>query len=171
MKTPTSSLLRLCIAAALIAAGTACSEPSNTSAASTSAASTPAASTPATPAPVSAAKPVPKPAAASDSAASLGERITAEIGDAACDNASQCRTLPVGSKPCGGPAGFLPWSTKRSDGELLARLAAEQAAEERKQNEKGGMMSNCMMEQDPGATCTAGKCVLMQRSLGGTDAR
>ena len=162
MKTPTSSLLRLCIAAALIAAGTACSEPSNTSAASM-----PAASTPATPAPVATAKPMPKPA----SAASLGERITAEIGDAACDNASQCRTLPVGSKPGGGPAGFLPWSTKRSNGELLSRLAAEQAAEERKQNEQGGMISNCMMEQDPGATCTAGKCVLMQRSLGGTDAR
>ena len=160
MKTPPSSLLRLCIAAALIAAGTACSEPSSTSAAATPA---PAAS--------AAAKPVPKPVAASDPASSLGERITADIGDAACDNASQCRTLPVGAKPCGGPAGFLPWSTKRSNGELLARLAAEQAAEERKQTEKGGMMSNCMMEQDPGATCSAGKCVLMQRSLGGSDAR
>ncbi|HEX8615204.1 MAG TPA: hypothetical protein VF800_28305, partial [Telluria sp.] len=124
MKTPTSSLLRLCIAAALIAAGTACSEPSNTSAAVTP---TPAAST-------APAKPVPKPVAASGPGSSLGARITEEIGDAACDDAGQCRTLPVGSKPCGGPAGFLPWSTKRSNGELLARLAAEQAAEEKKQN-------------------------------------
>ncbi|NHZ43512.1 hypothetical protein [Massilia aquatica] len=160
MKTSPSSLLRLCIAAALIAAGTACSEPSNTSAAATPVLAASATATPA-----------PKPVAARDTASSLGERITAEIGDAACDDASQCHTLPVGAKPCGGPAGFLPWSTKRSNGELLARLAAEQAAEERKQNEKGGMMSNCMMEQDPGATCSAGKCVLMQRSLGGSDAR
>ncbi len=158
MKTPLSSLLRLCIAAALIAAGTACSEPSSTSAATT-------------PVIAAVATPAPKPVAAGGPAGSLGERITADIGDAACDDASQCRTLPVGAKACGGPAGFLPWSTKRSNGELLARLAAEQAAEERKQNEQGGMMSNCMMEQDPGATCTAGKCVLMQRSLGGSDAR
>ncbi|NHZ93735.1 hypothetical protein F2P45_32760 [Massilia sp. CCM 8733] len=159
MKKPLSSLLRLCIAAALIAAGTACSEPSNTT----------AAATPATPA--APARPAPAPVGAGDTASSLGARITAEIGDAACDNASQCRTLPVGAKPCGGPAGFLPWSTKRSNGELLAKLAAEQAAEERKHNEKSGMMSTCMVEQDPGATCTAGKCVLMQRSLGGSDAR
>ncbi|MDQ1832747.1 hypothetical protein [Massilia scottii] len=158
MKKPIpSSFLRLCFAAALIAAGTACSEPSNTSAAATPAA--PAA--PATPAP----------AAASDAASSLGARITAEIGDAACDNASQCRTLPVGSKACGGPAGFLPWSTKRSNGELLARLAAEQAAAEKKMNENSGMMSTCSVEQDPGATCIAGRCVLQPRGLGGIDAR
>ncbi|MDQ1816602.1 hypothetical protein RBA41_25200 [Massilia sp. CCM 9210] len=155
-----SSFLRLCFAAALIAAGTACSEPSNTS----------AAATPATPA-APAAPATPAPAAAGDAASSLGARITAEIGDAACDNASQCRTLPVGSKACGGPAGFLPWSTKRSNGELLARLAAEQAAAEKKVNEKSGMMSTCSVEQDPGATCSAGRCVLQQRSLGGVDAR
>lgn len=163
MKTPTpSSLLRLCIAAALIAAGTACSEPSSTSAPATP---------PAAAAPVAAA-PAPAPSAASDGAASsLGARITADIGDAACDNASQCRTLPVGSKACGGPAGYLPWSTKRSNGELLARLAAEQAAAESQQNAKSGMMSTCSVEQDPGATCSAGKCVLQQRGLGGSDAR
>ncbi|MDM5179668.1 hypothetical protein PO883_20975 [Massilia sp. DJPM01] len=155
MKKPApSSFLRLCIAAALIAAGTACSEPSTPAAPSAPAKPTPAA-----------------PAATSDTARSLGARITAEIGDAACDNASQCRTLPVGSKACGGPAGFLPWSTKRSNGELLARLAAEQAAAEKKVNEKSGMMSTCSVEQDPGATCSAGKCVLQQRGLGGTDAR
>ncbi|NHZ61179.1 hypothetical protein [Massilia genomosp. 1] len=153
MKKPApSSFLRLCIAAALIAAGTACSEPSNTSA-------------PAAPAPAA-------PLAASEAAGgSLGARITAEIGDAACDNASQCRTLPVGSKACGGPAGFLPWSAKRSNGELLARLAAEQAAAEKKVNEKSGMMSTCSVEQDPGATCSAGKCVLQARGLGGSEAR
>ncbi|NHZ33883.1 hypothetical protein [Massilia rubra] len=162
MKKPApSSFLRLCIAAALIAAGTACSEPSNTSA---PAAPAPAAS----PAPAAPAAPV----AASDAAGgSLGARITAEIGDAACDNASQCRTLPVGSKACGGPAGFLPWSAKRSNGDLLARLAAEQAAAEKKVNEKSGMMSTCSVEQDPGATCSAGKCVLQARGLGGSEAR
>lgn len=166
MKTlPPSSFLRLCIAAALIAAGTACSEPSNTAIPATPA--TPA--TPAAPAPVTSAPP---PVAASEGAASsLGARITAEIGDAACDNASQCRTLPVGSKACGGPAGFLPWSSKRANGELLARLAAEQATAEKKVNENSGMMSTCSVEQDPGATCSAGKCVLQPRGLGGVDAR
>ncbi|NHZ81627.1 hypothetical protein F2P44_20435 [Massilia sp. CCM 8695] len=151
-----SSFLRLCFAAALIASGTACGGPSNTSATASAASAAPA---------------KPAPAAASDTASSLGARITAEIGDAACDNASQCRTLPVGSKACGGPAGFLPWSTKRSNGELLARLAAEQAAAEKKVNEKSGMMSTCSVEQDPGATCNAGRCVLQARGLGGVDAR
>ncbi|MDQ1924858.1 hypothetical protein [Massilia pseudoviolaceinigra] len=158
MKKPIpSSFLRLCFAAALIASGTACGGPSNTSAAASPAAS----AAPAKQAPV----------AAADAARSLGARITAEIGDAACDNTSQCRTLPVGSKACGGPAGFLPWSAKRGNGELLARLAAEQAAAEKKMNENSGMMSTCSVEQDPGATCSAGKCVLQPRGLGGVDAR
>lgn len=144
MKTPKpSSLLRLCIAAAMIAAGTACSE---------------------TP-------PSAPPVKSADPSASLGEQITLAIGDAACDNAQQCRTLPVGAKACGGPAGYLAWSTKRGNGELLARLAAQQAAEERKKNEKSGMMSTCSIELDPGATCSAGRCVLQKPGLGGTEAR
>jgi hypothetical protein len=156
----------MCIAAALIAAGTACSEPSNSAAPATPAASASAPAAAASPA--RAAAPV---AASEGAASSLGARITAEIGDAACDTASQCRTLPVGSKACGGPAGFLPWSSKRSNGELLATLAAEQASAEREQNAKSGMMSTCSVEQDPGASCTAGKCVLQARGLGGSDAR
>lgn len=86
-------------------------------------------------------------------------QIKAEIGDAGCDTSSQCKTVPVGSKPCGGPEGYLAYSTKRGDSARIVRLAAEHAAARKGQDERSGMISNCMMMMDPGATCSAGRCV------------
>lgn len=87
------------------------------------------------------------------------DQLTAEIGDAACDNSQQCKTIAVGSKACGGPEAYLPYSTKRSDSAKVSRLAAQHAAQRKASDERAGMVSNCMMLMDPGAVCTAGKCV------------
>src|SRR3990167_6884371 len=48
----------------------------------------------------------PKSASASRAGeAALLARIDAEVGGAPCSSSTQCRTLPIGAKACGGPAG------------------------------------------------------------------
>lgn len=131
-KNPRSlTLLRLCCAALVLTAGSACSEAPRNGA-------------PAAPAP----------------ARTLAQQIDAEIGDAACDSAQQCSTLAVGHKACGGPDGYRAWSSKRSDGARLSKLAERQAEEIKAADARSGRMSTCSVVTDPGATCSAGKCVL-----------
>jgi len=107
-----------------------------------------------------------------DSGALLA-RIEAARGDAACDSDAQCRTIGVGAKACGGPETWLAWSSKRDDGSRLRALVAEHAAARRAEDRKAGMMSTCSVVQDPGAVCTAGRCVLGSPSTvpGGAQAR
>lgn len=133
------TLLRLCCAALVLTAGSACSEAPRNGA--------PAA-------------PVPAPASAAVPARTLAQQIDAEIGDAACDSAQQCSTLAVGHKACGGPDGYRAWSSKRSDGAKLSKLAERQAQEIKEADARSGRMSTCSVVTDPGATCSAGKCVL-----------
>lgn len=79
--------------------------------------------------------------------------IGAEIGDAACDNTAQCRTLPVGAKACGGPEAYLAWSSKRSNEKTLRAMAEAQQAASRADNKRSGMASNCAIVTDAGASC------------------
>jgi hypothetical protein len=102
------------------------------------------------------------PAAASET---LWPAVKAEVGDAACDSAAQCRSMPVGSKACGGPAGYLAWSTKRSSEPRLKALVERHAQAQRDEDARAGAASNCMMVMDPGASCVtagpnAGRCTL-----------
>jgi len=105
--------------------------------------------------------------AAKDSAA-LMQDIKAEIGDAACDAAQQCRSIAVGHKACGGPEGYLAWSSKRSDEARLKDLVAAHAAARSEENRRSGMMSDCRLITDPGASCRAGRCSLLPQGAGGS---
>ncbi len=92
--------------------------------------------------------------------AALLQRIHAEVGSAACSSQADCRTLPMGSKACGGPAGWLAWSASASQGDRLQTLAAELAARQQQRQAAEGMMSTCSVVPDPGARCEAGRCIL-----------
>lgn len=81
--------------------------------------------------------------------------VEALIGDAACDSDAQCRTVAVGAKACGGPAAYLPWSARQTDGTALRTIAERDAALARKRVEKSGVMSTCSVVDDPGAYCAA----------------
>jgi hypothetical protein len=94
------------------------------------------------------------------SSATLAQQIQAEVGDAACDGPQQCHSIGVGSKSCGGPASYLAWSSKKSDGARLKALVERQRAEQREQDARDGRMSNCALVPDPGASCMAGQCRL-----------
>ena len=97
--------------------------------------------------------------------------LQALVGDAACRDDTQCRTLPVGSLACGGPASYLAWSTLRSDEAALKAAAAPLA--QRRPGSARGEVSICRVLPDPGARCARdsadsalGTCRLRERSSG-----
>jgi len=107
--------------------------------------------------------PPPAPAPAEAESVRLGRELRALIGPAACSADSQCRSIAVGAKACGGPAGYAAWSTQGSDAQKLTELARRQAEAQRREIEASGMASNCAMVTDPGAACVAGRCELAGR--------
>ncbi len=166
MKTPQLSLLvRLCGALFLSSACLACSgvaATSNNTAAPADPAPGAAAAPVAAPAPVTAAAPVAVPAAGD---AGLLQQIQAAIGTAACDSPAQCKTVAIGHKACGGPESYMAYSTKGNSAQVTS-LAAKYAAARQAGNKKSGMISNCMLLSDPGATCSAGRCVTTEPGQG-----
>ncbi len=98
-------------------------------------------------------KPTPTPTPAASSSAQLLAQIQAEIGDAACDSPAQCHSIGVGAKSCGGPEGYLAWSSKRSDEKKLKSLVEQHKQAREEDNRRSGMLSNCMFLPDPGASC------------------
>ena len=106
--------------------------------------------------------------AATGKAAALWQKIRAANADTSCDTASQCHTIGVGSKACGGPESYLAWSSKSSDGSALKALVEEHSAVRRADDERAQMMSTCMMVADPGASCRAGRCAVNPAARLGT---
>lgn len=108
----------------------------------------------------------PSPPPAEAESVRLGRELRALIGPAACSADSQCRTVAVGAKACGGPAGYVAWSIQGTDGQQLTELARRQADAQRREVEASGMASNCALVVDPGAACVAGRCELASRHGG-----
>ena len=98
--------------------------------------------------------------AAAAAAASAVDPLSAHIGDAACSAPTDCHTVAIGHKACGGPETWRAWSSKRSDANQINELAARDAARRQAAQPKGGVASTCSLVTDPGATCDAGRCVL-----------
>lgn len=86
-------------------------------------------------------------------AAELRAQIEREIGEPRCTEQAQCRSLGVGSRPCGGPEQYLPYSTLTAKPERLARLAEAHRAARRAEHQASGRMGACVVLVDPGARC------------------
>ena len=97
-------------------------------------------------------------------ASALSSRLLAEIGAAPCDADSQCKTLAVGEKACGGPERWLAWSSTTSRADRLLALAGESVALARQRQAVSGMLSDCRYNADPGAQCQQGVCTLRSSS-------
>jgi hypothetical protein len=94
----------------------------------------------------------------------LWQKIQAANANLSCDNGSQCHSLGIGSKACGGPENYIAWSSRNSDGAQLKTLVAQHATARREDDKRQGMMSTCTVVSDPGASCRAGLCVLNERA-------
>ena len=106
-------------------------------------------------------------AVAPAAASGLWQQIQAASANPLCDTDSQCHTIGVGAKACGGPQSYLPWSSKQGDGATLQQLVERHAAALRAQDAREAMMSTCSVVSDPGASCRANRCVLNPASAGG----
>jgi hypothetical protein len=97
----------------------------------------------------------------------LRASITEQIGTAACKSPAECRTLPLGAKPCGGPRQFLVYSLSGTDSARLAADAARYNQAEAQKNRDKGLVSDCSMLVAPQVSCVSGKCSALpsERSL------
>ena len=91
--------------------------------------------------------------------AALLAQIRSAVGEAKCSNNSQCRTLPLGEKPCGGPEQWLPYASTQASADQLKAWSAELSAAAKRRNQSSGMAGTCQFTPDPGAACVAGRCV------------
>jgi hypothetical protein len=92
-------------------------------------------------------------AAAASAAADTQSRVNSLIGEAACDSQSQCRTVGIGARPCGGPESWLAWSTKGTDARALQDAVQAQAQAAREANQRSGLASDCRVRPEPTAVC------------------
>jgi hypothetical protein len=92
------------------------------------------------------------------SLADLRESIVRQVGTASCSSSTTCRTLPLGSKPCGGPRQYLVYSVTATDTTRLAADAARYTKAEAKKNQEGGRFSDCSILIEPGVSCVSGRC-------------
>jgi len=87
-------------------------------------------------------------------------RIRALAADAACTEDSQCHSLALGARACGGPEGYLAWSSAHTRPAEIQALGQQYQAERRAANTASGTISTCVFLPDPGAECRAGTCQL-----------
>lgn len=86
------------------------------------------------------------------------------IEEKTCDDVSQWKISAMGSKACGGPAYYIAYP-KESEERLLPKIKTY-SAQQSSFNEKYGIMSDCIIENEPkGITCENGKAVLQYSSL------
>jgi hypothetical protein len=92
----------------------------------------------------------------------LRESIARQVGTAACSSPAVCRTLPLGSKPCGGPRQYLVYSLAVTDSARLAADAARYNQAEARRNREGGLVSDCSMLIAPQVSCVSRRCVAIR---------
>ena len=90
---------------------------------------------------------------------SLANKINDIIGDASCNDSTDCRAIAFGSKPCGGPWSYLVYSIVDTDTILLAVDVDLYNSMEVNYNEKWGINSDCMVVPPPSRlVCEDGHC-------------
>ncbi len=86
------------------------------------------------------------------------ERIAASVK---CENASEWKYTAYGSKPCGGPQGYIAYPTSINTDNFL-KLIEEHRIAEKKYNEEQGLVSDCSLPAEPtGVICENGEAVLV----------
>ncbi len=74
-----------------------------------------------------------------------------------CDESSEWTFTALGSKACGGPSGYIAYSTKIDTKSFLEKVAKYTSAQE-KYNQKWGIISDCASIAPPiGIICENGK--------------
>ena len=91
----------------------------------------------------------------------LGRIIEQEIGTPAANEPSQCKLIAFGSKPCGGPARYLVYSTAKTNETRLKQLVDEFNQLAKKINEERKIFSDCMFVSEPKVELVDGVCRIL----------
>jgi hypothetical protein len=84
------------------------------------------------------------------------------IGEPTATSLAQCRLMPAGEKPCGGPRSYLVYSMETTDSTALARAVAKYNAEDARANQESGQMSDCRVETPPHLGFSGGRCTTVR---------
>ncbi|MFN0316475.1 MAG: hypothetical protein ACKVQA_15745 [Burkholderiales bacterium] len=87
--------------------------------------------------------------------------ILSLIGQAPCRNIVHCRLLPLGRRPCGGPAEYLAYSSGFSDRTALETKASEYAF--LLEEIQSGQVGACVVLPEPQAVCIDNRCRVQPR--------
>lgn len=84
--------------------------------------------------------------------------INAVVALATATDKSYCSTMAIGSKPCGGPWGYLVYSSEDLDEEYLKKLVEHYNELDHIRNVEEGRMSTCDLASKPEITYTNATC-------------
>ena len=114
---------------------------------------------------VSAAHVPPPPAIASGVApssdlASVHAKLESTLTNAsACTVDTECHSVAIGAKACGGPTGYRAYSSKTISTASVDALAQQERDLAAQAARNSHQVSTCYMLADPGAHCEKNKCV------------
>jgi len=91
---------------------------------------------------------------------SLHRQIVALIGEPRCENIVHCRLLALGSRPCGGPAEYLPYSSIAGKREVLEAKAYEYGFLQEEVNRARALSGTCDVLTQPRVACVNGRCTV-----------
>ena len=103
-----------------------------------------------------------RPAAESQSLDSLRATVMRLIGEPVATSMAQCRLIPFGAKPCGGPWTHLVYSTGVTDSAELARAVAAYTSRETQLNQELGRASDCQVVTPPRIAYVDGQCTTVR---------
>ena len=90
--------------------------------------------------------------------------IDSTIGLASCTNSKQCGAIAIGHKACGGPSGYLPYSTADTDTTKLFELSTQHQQSNKTLNQLTGMMSDCSVVSAPIVSCIENRCQVSSKN-------
>ena len=96
----------------------------------------------------------------------LREAVARQIGKPSCSEQPQCRAMPIGSKPCGGPWSYVVFSTVATDSAALALAVQRYNAAEEELNRKLSRVSDCSFVSPPKPDCARGRCTTLGSGIG-----
>ena len=141
--------IRLGVALLMAGAIAACSKPTTDDSASRAAA----------PPPIDAQPAVPAPDTMADPELHRLEREAVALAKAGgCASADQCRSAPVGNRPCGGPRYYVAYCPLTTDSAALFAKLGELSRAEGEYNRKRGLASTCEMRMPSELALTGGAC-------------
>jgi hypothetical protein len=85
--------------------------------------------------------------------------IRSLVAEPTCSSVTECRALPFGAKPCGGPWQYLIFSTTKTDSARLASALARYHELDARRNQRLGTSSDCAVVSRPALACALERCV------------